>query len=208
MRLFWFVPTVVILCAVVEAFLTLSDLRVLPFGLRQFAYSFGGFWPGLLADWRPNYPAQPMVMFVTYGFLHGGPVHLVVNMLTLWSLGRAIADRAGQWVLALIYVVSLLAGGVGFGVLASSLDPMVGASGALFGLAGALILWEFLNRLAHEMPIWPVLRVVGLLVLVNVVLWWALDGLLAWETHLGGFLGGLISGYFCRRFALETYRIR
>ena len=67
---------------------------------------------------------------------------------------------------------------------------MVGASGALFGRAGALISWDYVDRFTIRVGLWPVLRAVLFLVGLNIALWWAMKGQLAWETHLGGFLGG------------------
>ncbi|WP_245624776.1 rhomboid family intramembrane serine protease [Jannaschia seosinensis] len=160
--------------------------------LRRIAYDFGGFWPGLLRGWRPNYAAQPITMFVTYGFLHGGVGHLAMNMITLWSLGRVVAARVGQWGFLIVYGVTMLAGAAGFALLSGTLRPMVGASGALFGLAGAVLAWEWVDRRAGQERIWPVLRVALFLIGLNVVMWVALDGQMAWETHLGGFLSGWI----------------
>ena len=62
---------------------------------RGLAYGWGGFWPGLLRGWIPNYPGQRWGMFLSYGVLHAGPLHLVTNMVTLVSLGRPIVARVG-----------------------------------------------------------------------------------------------------------------
>ena len=87
---------------------------------------------------------------------------------------------------------------MGFAALSNAVQPMVGASGALFGLAGVLTGWEYTaRRLAHE-GIGPVLRVIGLLVGLNIVMYWAMGGNLAWETHLGGFLAGWAAGWWVR----------
>ncbi len=161
---------------------------------RSLAYAWFGFWPGLLHDWHPNYPGQPWAMFVTYGFLHGGLVHLVVNMITLVSLGRAVIDRVGQRSFLLIYTASLLGGGIGFSLLTNTTIPMVGASGALFGLVGAVITWAIRDRLSEALPLWPVARSVIWLVALNAVLWFATGGQLAWQTHLGGFAAGAVLG--------------
>ncbi|WP_241648403.1 rhomboid family intramembrane serine protease [Paenirhodobacter populi] len=151
------------------------------------------FWPGLLKGWPENYPGQPELMFLTYGFLHAGLSHLVFNLLTLISLGRPLVEELGQGRFLLLYLVAQLGGGAGYALLATQPAPMVGASGALFGLAGALV-WMRLREGLREMSptealrdiAWPVALLIGM----NVVMYVALDGQLAWETHLGGFLAG------------------
>lgn len=160
--------------------------------LRSLALEYGAFWPGLLYDWVPNYACQSWAMFLTYAFLHGGPVHLVVNLITLFSLGQIVIARAGVAKFAALYVAAMLGGAVVFGLLAQGPQPMVGASGALFGLAGSVLAWDYLDRFSESLPLWPVGRAVILLLVLNLVLWWAMDGLLAWQTHLGGFLAGWV----------------
>ncbi len=183
--------TILTICVLVEVVLQLADAGLLDAPrLRQTVYEYAGFWPGLLRDWQPNYPAQPFLMFLTYGFLHGGLVHLAVNMLTLVSLGGATAQRVGSTRYVAIYLISVLGGAVGYGALATGLIPMVGASGALFGLAGAVVAWEASDRHRLGEPMGPVYRMIAILAGLNLVLWWAMDGHLAWETHLGGFLAG------------------
>lgn len=177
----------------IELVLVFADLGVLgPARLRLMAYENGGFWPGLLGDWQPNYPAQPYLMFLTYSFLHTGPVHLIVNMITLWSLGVAVIERVGMRGFTLLYILSILGGAVGYALLATGLRPMVGASGALFGLAGGLLAWMYVDRFTYRQGVLPVAQAVVLLIILNLVLWWAMDGQLAWETHLGGFIAGWI----------------
>jgi len=187
---------IIVMCTVPELVLQGADLGL--WGTAQWrllAYQNGGFWIGLLGNWRPNYPIQPYLMFVTYGFLHGGIIHLLVNMMTLVSLGNIIVARVGAWRFALLYALALFGGGLGFYLLSVSFSPMVGASGALFGLAGAIAAWEFIDRFTARIELWPVLRLVFILILLNVVLWWAMNGRLAWQTHLGGFVAGWIFAF-------------
>ena len=183
------------LCCLIEGVLLAADWGFIPISrLRLLAYEFAGFWPGLLGSWAPNYGLQPVLMFFTYGFLHGGPWHLIVNMLTLWSLGRVVIERVGEQPFAIIYGLSILGGAIGFGLLAPSLRPMVGASGALFGLIGALLAWEFSGRERSRLGWLPVAQTVLALVLFNILLWWVMRNHLAWETHLGGFIAGWLVG--------------
>lgn len=184
---------IIFICTVIEVILTLADYGLIDAArLRQTAYAYGSFWPGLLGNWQPNFPAQPVVMFLTYGFLHAGLLHLIVNMITLWSLGRAIMDRVGVIGFSLVYVGSMLGGSLGYALLASGVQPMVGASGALFGLAGGLLAWGYLDRYTFQEGLWPIARAVALLIALNLVLWWVMDGQLAWQTHLGGFVTGWV----------------
>lgn len=157
---------------------------------RQIAYQNGAFWAGLLHNWRPNYPAQPWTMFFTYALLHGGPLHLIGNMVTLWVLAPTVLMRVGLSGFGAIYALSTLSGAIGFGILTVSPSPMVGASGALFGLVGALLFWRWSDDRQRGTGHWPTVKTVVGLALLNLILWLAMGKVLAWETHLGGFIAG------------------
>ncbi|WP_413718278.1 rhomboid family intramembrane serine protease [Silicimonas sp. MF1-12-2] len=195
------------LCTAIEIILQLGDLGA--FGIprfRQLIYEYGGFWPGLLKDWKPNYALQPATMFLTYGFLHAGLVHLVVNMIALFSLGRPVLERIGTPRALLLYVGALLGGAIGFALISDSYRPMVGASGALFGLAGALLAWDLRDRVVLQEQVWPVARGALLLAAMNVALYYATGGLLAWEAHLGGFVAGTLLALVINRRATPDDR--
>lgn len=190
----WVVIGLIALCVGLEVILTLADLGM--FGrprIRNLFYEYAGFWPGLLGVWEPNYPTQPYLMFLTYGFLHAGQVHLLINMITLWSLGQLVLLRVGVQGFLLLYLAALLGGALGFGLLAPDLRPMVGASGALFGLFGGLLSWAYVDRFTLREKLWPVAQAVLFLIVLNIVMWWAMNGQLAWQTHLGGFVAGWIA---------------
>ncbi len=174
--------------------------------MRRLVFDYGAFWPGLLDNWKPNYAAQPFAMFITYGFLHSGLLHLTVNMITLWSLGSTVLDRLGQGSFVILYIVANFGGGVGFALLAPGLRPMVGASGALFGLLGAILAWEYVDHRTERNDRWRVAWVVVLLAGLNLVLWWAMGGQLAWQAHLGGFLTGWIAGLLIDRWQIKDRR--
>ena len=183
----------ILLPVVIETLLQAAD-----FGLggspllRGFAYQNGAFWAGLLHDWRPNYPGQPLAMFLSYAVLHDGAGHLAGNMLTLWLLGRRLLQKIGTRNFLSLYLISAIGGGAGFGLLSQSPHPMVGASGALFGLAGAAIWLEATERRRLGIPLWPIGGVILGLIMLNALMWLALGGILAWQTHLGGFVTGVL----------------
>ena len=95
-----------------------------------------------LGPWGANY--GPLTLsgqwwrLVTYMFVHGGLIHIAFNMWCLWDLGAMCESLYGRWTFAAMYLIT----GVGGGLARLAWDPMVpsvGASGAIFGLAGALI---------------------------------------------------------------------
>lgn len=207
---FW-APAILILLATatcIELVLQGSDMGLwATTRFRLIVYQNSAFWPGLLGGWLPNYDLQPLLMFVTYSFVHAGFLHLVVNMITLVSLGGGVIREVGQIRFLIVYFVSALAGAFVFLLLTQSYRPMVGASGALFGLAGALILWNVLYAFRHEKNmknkvlsiLWPV----GFLVVLNILMFFGFDKNVAWETHLGGFLGGVFAAAFMVETALS-----
>jgi membrane associated rhomboid family serine protease len=163
---------------------------------RARLYQYLAFWPGLLGDWRPNYPGQPVAMFLSYGFLHAGLLHLAVNMMTLVSLSRPLLETLGSRRFMWLYLAGIIGGAGGYALLATQPQPMVGASGALFGLAGAL-LWERTVEDLRDIGLWLTLRGLAFplsgLVAINVVMYFVFNGHLAWQAHLGGAVIGALT---------------
>lgn len=130
---------------------------------------------GLVADgewWR----------VVTAGFLHVGPLHLAFNMLALWIIGRDVETVLGRARFVAVYMVSLL-GGSATVMLFQPDTQVAGASGAVFGLMGALAV--VLRRLKV-----PAGQVIGLIA-VNIVISVLLPNI-SLVAHLGGLVvGGL-----------------
>lgn len=166
---------------------------------RTLAYQYGAFWPGLLDNWTPNYTGQAGTMFVSYAFLHAGLSHLLGNCITLWVLGGQVCDRAGQRGFVAIYAVTALGGALCFAALSTGTQPMVGASGSLFGLAGIWTGWRWLDHPPGWTNASVIAAILAGLVALNLVLFWWHDGQLAWETHLGGFVAGFaLAGWIGR----------
>ncbi|MFL4468339.1 rhomboid family intramembrane serine protease [Tateyamaria armeniaca] len=157
---------------------------------RSLILQYGACWPGLVRDWQPNYAAQPWTMFFSYSLLHAGLLHLLGNMAMLLWVGPGLAARVGQLGFLLLWVGSVLGGGLVFVAMASASTPMVGASGAVFGLIGALVMYDYVLKGRYA----KALGISAALALLNLVMLIAENGLLAWQTHLGGYLaGGLIA---------------
>lgn len=169
---------------------------------RQVAFAYGAFWtPVLDGTVTPLFPGQSFTMFLSHAFLHGGLFHLTMNAVILLSLGKFVSQQAGAWPMLLLFFASAVAGGLGFGLLSATPAPMVGASGAVFGFLGLWQYWEFRIRRRRGLPLRPVFATFGGLVAINVVLAVALQGALAWQAHLGGYVAGVALGPLMTRFA-------
>ncbi|KXO91287.1 rhomboid family intramembrane serine protease [Tsukamurella pseudospumae] len=118
---------------------------------------------------------------VTSGFLHFGPIHLLVNMFTLYVFGRNIEQALGRARFGAIYALSLLGGSAAVLWFGLENTVTVGASGAIFGLIGA----ELVLFLRMKMDPTSLLVLIG----VNVVASFTLSGI-SWLGHAGGFVAG------------------
>jgi membrane associated rhomboid family serine protease len=123
---------------------------------------------------------------LTSGFLHDGLLHILFNMVFLYFVGPSLEAAVGKLNFVAIYFASLLAGSFG-ALLLTPLSPTVGASGALFGLLGALVV------VAHYrgISIWS--SGLGPTLLINIVFSLTISDI-SIGAHLGGFVGGLICG--------------
>jgi rhomboid protease GluP len=172
-------------------------------GLRNALIAIGGFWPGLLAGMSPQFPGQEIAMFATSAVLHGGPLHLAMNMVGLMWLGPMIVDRLGDrgfWPLA---GLSALGAGTLYALLATSNLPMVGASGVLYGLLGAIAVWVALDHRAQGRTLRPYALHAAVFLGLNILLTVSASGAVAWEAHLGGFIAGAACGLLTWR---NTFR--
>jgi membrane associated rhomboid family serine protease/Flp pilus assembly protein TadD len=142
---------------------------------------------------------------LTYMFLHGGLMHIAFNMWCLWDLGALCESLYGRWTYAAIYFITGIAGGlasVGWnpGVLT------VGASGAIFGLAGALISSFYLGEFSvPRVAIQGTLRSLLFFVGFNVLFGSFVPGIDN-ACHAGGLVSGLIVGALIARLAPQPDR--
>jgi membrane associated rhomboid family serine protease len=135
-------------------------------------------------------PSQPTVaggavwQLVTSFFTHLQVWHIGFNMLALYVLGPQLEALLGRVRFLALYLLSGLCGSLAVYWLAPSGQPTIGASGAIFGLMGALLVVAVKLR-------GNVQSLLGLL-LVNAVITVAGARYISWQGHLGGFLGGVL----------------
>jgi membrane associated rhomboid family serine protease len=124
---------------------------------------------------------------ITGGFLHGSLIHILFNMYFLYFLGTLLEPAIGRLRFAIIYFVSLVGGSLGAIALQPE-SPVVGASGAVFGLLAASLL------ASRARGIDPMQSGLGVTLLLNLGITFLIPGI-SIGGHLGGLLFGGIVGY-------------
>lgn len=120
-------------------------------------------------------------------FLHAGLTHLLFNMWALYVLGVELERRVGAVPYLALYLASALSGGAAYQLVGGD-APVVGASGAIFGLFGSwlVVAWQARGSAAGRAGLRQMLMLLG----INLALPLFIPGI-AWQAHLGGFAAGI-----------------
>ena len=162
-----------------------------------FVSTFGG--TRILVDyglWGPLVADGEWYRIITSGFLHDGIFHLGFNCFALWIMGRSLEQFLGRLRFVALYFVSLLGGSVGVLLLEPS-ALAVGASGAIFGMFGAMAIVQR----SIGMSVWA--SGLGPILAFNLFLTFAVS-----RISVGGHVGGLVAGGFVGLIYVSLKRAR
>ncbi|MDF3025070.1 MAG: Rhomboid family protein [Alphaproteobacteria bacterium] len=178
-------------------------MEFLPLELKEKALQFGAFLPQIYFTDMPLADADKASAVIgpfAHMLLHGGWLHLAMNVFTLMAFGAGLEKEIGRKKFLLIFVLTGLAGA--FTHLAyiawfhpNDLSPLVGASGGISGLFGGVLM------MAHGRGLMgngysKLLPFIGIWILIS--LFFGIFGMpgtgaaIAWTTHIGGFIAGLL----------------
>jgi membrane associated rhomboid family serine protease len=168
-------------------------LALIPRGVCLDALNSNSYYPGVLEaactaagnNWVAGVATGAWWQVVTSVFTHLQIVHLGLNMVSLIVIGPPLERVLGRARFLAVYGISGLAGSAIVLWLTHPESSTVGASGAIFGLMGALLLMSYKARGNYQ----QVLLIIGLNVAYTVLNM----GSISWQGHLGGFIGGLLS---------------
>lgn len=123
---------------------------------------------------------------ITSVFTHQEVWHIATNMLSLWMIGPLVENALGR----VRYLIAYLACGVGGSLLVVAAGPQygytLGASGAIFGLLGILVVLF----IRHGLP----LQQIGTVLVLNLFITFTLHNVISWQGHIGGLITGLVIG--------------
>lgn len=159
------------------------------------------------ANYGPDTLSGEWWRLFTYMFLHQGVMHIFFNMWCLWDLGQLCESLYGRWTYAAIYVITGIAGGLA-SVAWNPGVTSVGASAAIFGLAGALLASFYLGEFSlPRAALSPVLRSLLFFIGFNVVFgvgfnfFPGVSAAIDNAAHIGGLLSGLALGALIAKVA-------
>jgi membrane associated rhomboid family serine protease len=134
----------------------------------------------LFGPWVPH---GGWYRLVSSMFLHENLLHIGFNMYVLWAIGRIVEQYLGTARYIGLYFVAGLAGSAG-ALLVLPTTPVLGASGAIFGILGAMMVleWQITGSLAGQ---------AAALVAINLGLSFVIPGI-SWGSHVGGLIGGIL----------------
>jgi membrane associated rhomboid family serine protease len=120
---------------------------------------------------------------VTSGFTHVSPVHIGVNMLSLYFLGPALEGVLGRARFLAVYAVSTVSASAAVMLFSDPNAPTLGASGAIWGLLGALLVVAIKVR--------GDVRTIVMWLVLNLFITFSVPSI-SWQGHLGGLAGGML----------------
>ncbi len=164
---------------------------------------------------QAGFPDDHYFSFISSMFLHGGWLHIIMNMVFMWIFADNIEDRMGKTRFIIFYMLcGLFASYLQFHFNSSSILPVVGASGALAGVMGAYFFLYPYARIVIWVPLFflpiffevPAIAFLGFWVIIQMksaTISFVADqevADVAWWGHLGGFIAGMVLyRFFLRR---------
>ncbi|MDA8099595.1 MAG: rhomboid family intramembrane serine protease [Nitrospiraceae bacterium] len=213
----WTFPVVTVAIIAVNSVLFLFEQMLPEDALNEVIYLFG-LVPARYShpEWAvlAGLPLDTFWPFVTNMFLHGGWLHLIMNMWSLWIFGDNVEERLGRVRFLLFYFLAGIAANiVQFVVNSDATVPVIGASGAIAGVMAAYLRLFPYARLLVVIPIIIIPYIVEIPAVFFIAFWFLMqlfsgaaalvvksgEGI-AWWAHVGGFAVGFwMVRPFCSR---------
>jgi len=175
----------------VQAWMSSRSIYVQNELYRDYAFFSVRLWEG-----------RDLTALATHAFLHGGWPHLAMNMIALFALGTFCWKRMGSANFFGFFVITAAAGAITFALIRpSETGPLVGASGAIFGLLAAFKYIQFAMIAERGVDVRrDAILFLAQVTVINFVLGLATGGMMAWEAHFGGLaIGWFITPYMMKK---------
>ena len=173
-------------------------LLVLGPSYRQSAVFYFSFAPlDLTRPHKEVFFLQKYLMFISYGFIHSNAIHLLINVIALFLLGKILRKLGKDNLTFLIFFLSILGGATFYYFLEpNSPVPLIGANCASFGLLAFVLSEELIKRLRRNRSVNQMVYVLLIFIFAHILYFYAFSAILPvsiiWQGHLGAFLVGTV----------------
>lgn len=164
---------------------------------------------GYLIEGKPCF-LRLHASIIASGFLHAGYIHLIGNLIFLSVFGPPVEKSIGVVRFGLLYLAAILAAFYTHTIIhPQSTVPVIGASGAIAAVMGAYLVLHPKGRILTIIPLIVMLEAIEVPSFIFIIIWFVIQGLygfmsmhtpspVAWFSHIGGFLMGLVAGIHYR----------
>jgi membrane associated rhomboid family serine protease len=202
-------PFVLVVLVLVNILVFVYQLTLSPEALEGFVRAWGVTPAEITAgqDLPPTIPVPIYFTLITSMFIHGGFLHILVNLVFLWIFGDNVEDALGHLTFLLYYLAAgIFAGLANAFLLADSTVPGIGASGAVAAVLAGYVLLFPRAEVRVLLILGPFLTVGRIAALLLIGIWFVLqvwqgtgtlgapaqEGGVAYFAHVGGFMAGLV----------------
>lgn len=166
-------------------------------GWRNNAIQTYGFNADIMAWMLDNgrYPREHLIRLMSYGFVHGTFTHALFAGAMLLALGKFVGDVFNQWATLALFLISLAAGAVVFGLLAGGTPWLLGAFPGVYGLIGGFtyLMWLKLGQMGAQQ--YRAFTLIGFLLLIQLIFGLLFGGNGEWLADVGGFAAGFLASF-------------
>ena len=180
-------------------------LLVLGPSYRQSAVFYFSFAPlDLTRPYKEVFFLQKYLMFISYGFIHSNAIHLLINVIALFLLGKILRKLGKDNLTFLIFFLSILGGATFYYILEpTSPVPLIGANCASFGLLAFVLSEELIKRLRRNRSVNQMVYILLIFIFAHILYFYAFSAILPvsiiWQGHLGAFLVGTFIALVCQK---------
>ena len=180
-------------------------LLVLGPSCRQSAVFYFSFAPlDLTRPYKEVFFLQKYLMFISYGFIHSNAIHLLINVIALFLLGKILRKLGKDNLTFLIFFLSILGGATFYYFLEpTSPVPLIGANCASFGLLAFVLSEELINRLRRRRSIDQMAYILLIFIFAHILYFYAFSAILPtsiiWQGHLGAFIVGTVLAFVSKK---------
>ncbi|MBL3573652.1 rhomboid family intramembrane serine protease [Rhodovulum sulfidophilum] len=160
--------------------------------IRDYGFS------GQVFDWMlqsGKFPADQMIRFVTYPFVHASLTHAVFVVVFILALGKMVGEVFRAWAVLLVFFGAAIVGALAYGLLLDTPTPLIGGYPAVYGLIGAFtfLMWV---RLAGTGPTqYRAFTLIGVLLGIQLLFGLLFGGGFDWVADLAGFCTGFVLSF-------------